>query len=296
MIVTVKLITKILNYTSMAKKSKSEKGFALIEFMVILIVVGVIAGVSYAILSRNESGGGFIIFSPSAGDPADNQDTNIHPPLKIQKPPSLQNLLGIDFGPYSRSSQVSGDFIFSKSAADQAAPGVNLLFYPFGQKVCATGAACKTQDVVSLYGIKLDTDVLAAAGGQVISLVQEGDVFSFKTVSNDYSGYSVDYAYIYKSTIKEGQFIKAGDIIGRVSPYGDRIFGRASLGVTSTSTPKNPVAIKLCPFDLIDSKLKPPITAAMYQFVSNWNAYIGNDVHGSSEMVTPGCKAKQVAL
>jgi len=278
------------------RKPLHTRGFAVVEFLVVVLVIGAIAAVGFAFLSRNELGGGQIVLKPNPEGQQGSPSNTPAPAKNVEKPPVLQNLMGLDFGPYSRSSQVSGDFIFSKAAAEQAAPGVSLLFYPFGQKLCTPKAECKTHDALSMNGLKLNTEVVAATDGQVSGLVKDGDEFTFSTVSNNYTGYSVGYAHIYKSTVKESMFIKAGDVIGKVSPYGDYVFGRVEMSVTKKATLDNPATAKLCPFDFLDPKPKPAITASMYQFMSDWNAFIGKDIHKATDMVTPGCMAKQISV
>ncbi|CAN5429848.1 hypothetical protein BH10PAT3_BH10PAT3_0510 [soil metagenome] len=274
----------------MVKKIKlSQSGFAHIEIVVVIIVIGLILGVGYMVMGKSkiDKPAGSKTNLTTSQIAADEVKRSGSSQTDSAQKPILRNLLGISFGPYNKTAGTSGDFIFSQSAAEQQAPESNMIYFPFAQKTCIAGT-CKVQTEMTLGGLKNGTPVKAAASGKVVSFTNEGPDYSFVTVSDDYPDYAVGYDHLAAPSIKEGDNIKADQIIGKAAPYGDGKFSRIEIFIKKGKSDAGKT-VKVCPIDYLDASAKSTVVTQLKQFFTDWNGFTGKDVYSLATMSTPGC-------
>lgn len=277
------------------KHKHYQDGFALIEIIIAVVAIGIILGVGYMVIgkSKNNKPADGKTNMTAAQIAADEAKRTGSSPGNSTKKPVLKNLLGVSFGPYDKTAGTSGDFIFSQSAADQQASESHMIFFPFAQKTCISGT-CKIQTEMTLGGLKNGTPIKAAADGKVVSFTNEGSDFSFVTVSDDYPDYAVGYDHLSSPSIKEGDNIKANQVIGKAAPYGDGKFSRIEVFIKNGKNEAGKT-VKVCPIDYLDASVKNNVTSQLTQFFNDWNGYIGSSVYNAGAMPTPGCIETQTA-
>lgn len=266
-------------------KKQNQAGFSVIEVIIVLIVLGLIAGVGYKVLgSRNKSkttkdSGSTAQQSSTDTTAVESTDPN-QPPLKLKS-------IGLKLDTYNAGTGMAGDIKFTKGKLV-----TDLIFSDFGyvvpKAISATG-----QDKPNPQ-----PSFLAPLGTKVMSLVDGIVVNVPKLYSGDYSiqvGISSDSNWLYETEhvlnplVKVGDKVKAGQVIAEVSNHDAQNndgLGVVEIGILKGGNPPT----HLCPFNYLDASIKSDVQAKLKSFYKAWEDYKGNAaLYDESKHVVPGC-------
>jgi len=265
------------------KKNRSS-GFSIIELLIVVVVLGLIAGVGWLAYNRinnkkehrdsNES---------SQSAPKSEQTTSNKPTIKH---------IGINLDYYNPNTQMAGDIKFAKF--DTKSGGLDAIFSEFGRPAPANNG-------MGAGRLNPQPTFIAPLGTKVHSLV-DGKVFKVeKLYSGDYSvmvmpegsDLAFETEHIKEVTVKEGDSVKAGDVVGVVSDYDAKNLnglGLFEIGVLKGEANKPPR--HYCPFDYLDDSIKDETLKKITALETAWEKFMGDDtIYQQEKDVTPGCRS-----
>lgn len=265
-------------------KKQNQTGFTVVEAIIVLVVIGLIAGISYKVLgnrdkSKTSKDSGSTSQNTSADTEAESTDPN-QPPLKLKS-------IGLKLDTYDASTGMAGDLKFTKGKLV-----LDLIYTDFGyvipKETSATG-----QDKPNPQ-----PTFLAPLGTKVLSIV-DGIVANVpKLYSGDYSiqvGVTQDSNWLYETEhvlnplVKVGDKVKAGQVIAEVSDHDSKNndgLGLVEIGILKGGNPP----MHYCPFNYLDASIKSDVQAKLTSFYKSWESYKGNTaLYDESKHVVPGC-------
>ncbi len=247
---------------------QNQRGFALIEAVIIIIVIAVICGVGFFVLNRS----------------GDTNSTTSSSEATATKTEAKIKHLGVNLEEYDPATNKAGDFEFTKEEM-----AFNMLFFEYGFVVPANSAGPEKQNPQPTFILPLGTKVHALVDGEVFDVP--------KLYSNDYSvmvqGENSDLIFetehVINVTVKKGDKVKAGDVIGEVSDYDAKNYagmGLVEIGVLKGGNPPSHV----CPFDYLDESIKDETLKNITALLKSWEEYRGDSsIYDESKVVIPGC-------
>lgn len=263
-----------------------QNGFAVIEIVLVVVVIGVLAAVGYMVLGKNKESGSSTSGSNSTSNSKESSSQNDTKSVKIKH-------LGVELEAYNPATNKAGDFVFTK-AKFAAGDAMQMLFMNYGYVMPAVNRADG-----KAMGNPQPTFILPL-GTKVHSLV-DGTVFETpKLYSGDYSvqvqGEGSDLIFetehVINVKVKKGDKVKAGDVIAEVSDYstkGYAGFGLVEIGVLKGGNPPS----HLCPFDYLDNSIKDKTLKNITALQKSWEEYRGDTtIYDESKVVIPGCESR----
>ena len=203
----------------------------------------------------------------------------------------LKNL-GINIEPWTRETNRAGDLIFTKKLIFEDDNIMNeWVFIEFGGRGQRKNDPNK--NIEYWFFVPIGTKLRAPVDGVVsvgffnhtqdwgISILQPGS-WPIHTSSP----WFVSYEHMINLTVKEGDVVKAGDIVGEAAPRiktPDYEFAMVELAVWTGGGPKR------CPFLFLAEDLKPIYEQKINQLAKEWEEFIGKDVYQQEDWIAPGC-------
>lgn len=256
-----------------------QKGFALVEIVLVIVIIGLIAGVGYLVLNKKSDEKSQNNISSTNEDSTEEITKNTE--VKIKH-------LGVNLDYYNPATNKAGDFLFTKA---KFTSGIQLLFTDYAYVI--KGANTSTsQDKANPQ-----PTFILPLGSKVYSLI-DGEVFDVpKLYSNDYSvmvrGEGSDLIFetehVINVKVKKGDKVKAGDIIAEVSDYSAQGYsgmGLVEIGVLQGGNPPK----HICPFDYLDDSIKDETIKKINALKKSWEEYRGDtSLYDETKEITPGC-------
>ena len=199
--------------------------------------------------------------------------------------PVITNL-GVTFGEYDEQTGRAGSFIFDKVALKTNIPS-NKIFFEFGAKLTTTDGT-KTFPELIYNQVDADTDVTALADGTVfkISKQNESNDFSLEIRYND--NWMFIYDHVTSLNVAEGEKIKAGEAIGKVSLNRDETTGFTEIQIKEGSG--RSTTTNHCPLKFLRDDLKLSFEEKITRLMSDWEAFFGDrNIYDQSTQRFPGC-------
>lgn len=104
------------------------------------------------------------------------------------------------------------------------------------------------------------------------------------------SKYIYETEHIINPTVKIGDKVKAGQVIGEVSTHDSQYhpgFGIMEIGILTSNGTE---AQHICPFHYLDPSVKEEIQAKILNIHKTWSEYIGiPNLYDDANSVEPGC-------
>lgn len=257
-------------------KQQKQRGFALAEALIVLVVIAILCGVAFFVLNKNKTKN-VQVTAANAQEVANDSK------VKIKH-------LGVNLGTYDPASNKAGDFVFTKDTMS-----FNMLFLDYGFVVPATSAGPEKRNPQPTFILPLGTKVHAMIDGEVSAVT--------KLYSNDYSvlvkgnGNELVFEteHVVNVKVKVGDKVKAGDVIAEVSGYDSKNYagmGLVEIGVLSSNPGKPPAHI--CPFDYLDDSIKADTLNKITALQKSWEEYRGDsNIYDESKTVIPGCMSRE---
>lgn len=210
-------------------------------------------------------------------------------------PPALENL-AIEFGPYDPDTGFAGDFRFDEALLDSTVFLVvdDRIFLPFGTRV--EGPSGPKLLPENSYVVPADTGVRATHDGVVtdVSEMYSGD-YAVTTRVTPTATWMVSHEHVRDPAVAVGDHVDAGQELALVSTVdmAESGYGWTELAVWKGGETASDI-VKICPFGALDADRKPPIGAAIQQFVRDWEGFVGRDVYDQDSWVASGCRYDQL--
>ena len=261
----------------MHTQSQSQKGFAVLEVIIILIVIAAAGFVGYKVLSDKDDS--------SSADLSNSQQIASESEVKIKH-------LGINIDDYDPATDMAGDLKFTKFKFPEGS--VDTIFLEYGRlepKNSAKGDADRYNPQPTFLA-PLGTKVHALIDGTVIDVP--------KLYSNDYSvhmqGEGSDYIFetehVINVLVKKGDKVTAGQVIAEVSDYNGDQLGGLGLFEIGVLVPGNPPQ-HICTFDFLDDSIKDETLQKITKLENDWETYIGDDnVYQQDQEPIAGCRTR----
>jgi hypothetical protein len=211
-------------------------------------------------------------------------------PEKIQKerddsPPVLQGF-GFDIEPWNKETNRAGDLMFTKDILfEDSYVESKWVFVEFG------GRGQRKNDpphsnIEYWFFVPLGTEVIAPIDGIArISYFDHAQDYGINFYPRDGSPWTVSFEHVIDVRIKDGDFVKAGDVVAVAAPRINNKVAMTELAVWAGG--QN--VVKYCPFDFLDESLKPVYKEKLHQLAKDWEAFLGKNIYNEEQWVSPGC-------
>jgi len=103
------------------------------------------------------------------------------------------------------------------------------------------------------------------------------------------SRWNIGQEHIINLNIKDGDIVKAGDILGKATP------NKMDYATTQLSVWTGGEGIvKFCPFGFLEESLKPNYEKKINDIAEDWEEFIEKDVYKQEDWVAPGCLLQNI--
>lgn len=253
---------------------KTNRGFAFLEILLILVVIGVLVGVGFFVMNKKDS---------SESNTADSTAETKKEETTTESSEAKIKHIGVNLDYYDTETNKAGDFVFTKEKIE-----FSRLFFEYGFTVPANSVGPEKKNPQPTFILPL--------GSKVYSLV-DGEVYDVpKLYSNDYSvmvqgeGSELIFEteHVINVLVKKGDKVKAGDVIAEVSDYDAKNYagmGLVEIGILKGGNPPS----HICPFDYLDASIKDETLKKITAFQKSWEEYLGDDTIYDDDVYIPGC-------
>lgn len=204
--------------------------------------------------------------------------------------PVLKNM-GITIEPWNKQTNLAGDLIFSKKLLfDDGRVSNDKVFIDFGHK-----EKYRPDDIGSIeywFYVPLKTKVRAPIDGTVEVAFFNHTKDWGVNIRTDNSEWIVSFEHLVNLIVKEGDTIKAGDIVGEATPR--TTFKNEIAMVELAVWTGGKGIVKYCPFNYLDESLKPVYKEKFEKVANDWETFIGRDVYQQEKWVAPGCLVENI--
>ncbi|MDO8508638.1 MAG: M23 family metallopeptidase [Nanoarchaeota archaeon] len=204
--------------------------------------------------------------------------------------PVLKNL-GVNIGSWNKQTNLAGDLIFSKKLLfDDGHVSNEKVFLDFGSK-----DKYRQGDIGAIeywFYVPLNTKVVAPIGGRVqVVYFNHTKDWGINIVENGVD-WIVSFEHLVNVVVKGGDIVKAGDIVGEAAPRSTFQYEIAMVEFVVWKGGKE--IIKYCPFNFLDSDLKPVYKEKINKLASDWEEFVGKNVYEQEKWVAPGCLVESI--
>lgn len=272
----------LASYNSVIMKKQTiatnQSGFGIIEALILLVVLALIGFAGYKVLS----------------DKKDNVNTGGSSNLSQQdsgtQTAKIKNL-GINLDYYDPETQMAGDIKFIEF--DTKAGGLDAIFSEYGRPAPENnGQGAGRLNPQPTFIAPLGTKVRALVDGKVFKVekLYSGDYSVM--VMPEGSDLAFETEHIKDVTVKEGDSVKAGDVVGVVSDYDAHNLngmGLVEIGVLLGGNPPQ----HLCTFDYLDDSIKTETLKKITALEDAWEDFVGDKgVYQQNDEPIAGCRTK----
>lgn len=260
------------------KITTNQSGFAIVELLIIVVILALIGFVGYKVFSDKKDVG------------SSNQPSNSSQQVTSKDSAKIKNL-GINLDYYDPKTQMAGDIKFI--TFDTKAGGLDAIFSEYGRPAPENNGQGAGR-------LNPQPTFIAPLGTKVRSLV-DGKVFKVeKLYSGDYSvmvmpegsDLAFETEHIKDVKVKEGDTVKAGDVVGVVSDYDAHNLngmGLVEIGVLLGGSPPQ----HLCTFDYLDDSIKVETLKKITALEDAWEEFVGDKgVYQQDREPIVGCRTK----
>ena len=202
------------------------------------------------------------------------------------KPPVLKNL-GINIKPWNKETNRAGDLIFTKKLIFEDDNVMNeWVFVEFG--VQGQRKNDPSKNIEYWFHVPLGTKLHAPIDGIIhVGFISHTKDWGINIAPSTNSNWFVSFEHMTNLTVKEGDIVKAGDIVGEAAPRSSFNYEIAMVELAVWRGGNE--VFKYCPFLFLEDSLKPEYKKKLNQLAQDWEDFIGEDVYQQKKWVAPGC-------
>lgn len=223
---------------------------------------------------------------------SNSNTSSLQPPTSSQaaaetQPPLLLGSVGFNFADYNPATGKAGDIVFTKTKLP-----FDMIYGVFGQQDPRSPNDPSKRNPQPTVILPIGTKVLSLVTGEVVEVKQlySGDMTVWVAKDKN-STYFYETEHIKNPTVKVGDKVTAGQIIGEVSDYDSQNnpgFGLIEIGILHSRTDGG-APEHLCPLNYLDPKIKDKTLSSLTKLYSAWNQYLGKEIYKYSTFANPGC-------
>lgn len=193
---------------------------------------------------------------------------------KFNEPPTLYNI-GINLDRWNKETNMGGDVLFKKYKYDDK------LFIEYGGELGG-------KNVHPEFYLPVGSKVFSSTNGIIgaISYIEPTNDYAVLITRGEGDKFTVNYEHVVNVIVKEGDEIKAGDLIGEVSPRHE------GFGITAIMIFRHEDHMTYCPYDLLHESVKETYENKIMQHVKDWEEFTGENIYDEETWYSPGCKYK----
>ncbi len=277
-----------------------KKSFIIIGTIIVVVLIGVIWIMKEVLVEKDveenigtEDRGNTMIQEGEEmvkrGESDNTSESNVKksqpaPDVRINSKPVLKNF-GVNIEPWNKQTNLAGDLLFTKKLLfDDGKVSNDKVFIDFGH---VDKYRSEIPTIEYWFFVPLKTKVQAPVDGIVqvvffnhtqdwgINIMQEG------------SEWITSFEHVVNLIVKEGDFVKAGDIVGEAAPRGTFNNEIAMVELAVWNPGKG--IIKYCPSLFLEDNLKFVYEEKLKKVASDWEEFIGKNVYDEEKWVAPGC-------
>jgi len=184
--------------------------------------------------------------------------------------------LGVNFGPWDRSSNRAGDFIFNEREQK--------VFLVFGEPVGSGGGGTKELPTFE-YRIDRNALVTAVAPGRIVRFAYQEETQDYEILARSpvNPNWDVGYDHIANIRVSLGDTIFAGTVLGNPGPWYDQ--GRFEIMINNNAT-----GLSYCPFAVFDPDSAEAFQARVLRHMKDWEEFKNDPaIYDEENQVLPGC-------
>jgi hypothetical protein len=192
--------------------------------------------------------------------------------------------IGINLAPYDPETNSVGDVVFTEEELGE----YDRPYFDYGFQIGASSAAPARKNPQPTFIVPLGTKVHSLVDGVVTNVPKlYSDDYSVHVQASEDSEMIFETEHIINVTVKVGDIVKAGDVLGEVSDYDAHNFAGLGLYEIGILIGGNPPS-HLCPFLYLDDSIKDETNEALLSLYKAWNEYRGKQIYDEN-LETPGC-------
>ncbi|MBI2009435.1 M23 family metallopeptidase [Candidatus Saccharibacteria bacterium] len=257
---------------------QTQRGFAIFELLIAVFVIVIIAVAGFFFVKNkpaNKDDGKTTSISTTSSETNTKTDS-----AKIKH-------LGVNLDYYDPATKKAGDFLFTNAEVF-----ANQIFMNYGYLIPASPDYPAKRNPQPTFFLPLGTKVHSLVDGKVFRVPKlYSDDYSVQ-VQTEGSELIFEAEHVVNVKVKEGDTVKAGDIIAEVSPFGSQSgsgLGLFEIGILKGGNPPS----HICPFDYLDDSIKDDLLKKITAFQKSWEEYKGNsNIYDESQVVIPGCVSR----
>jgi hypothetical protein len=267
------------------KKYQNQKGFSIIELVIILAVVGVLGFVGFKVIQSRDTDK--VTQNSSHADNKTESDDS---------PPMLAKNIGFKFDYYDPQTKRAGDFAFSTIPAMKDPLVGNQLWMDYGES--SRKPDSKMKNPQTMFLLPAGTKITAMVDGEVVGLTEFAkNDYGIMIAKDKSSKWRYEHEHIASPTVKLGDKVVAGDVIAEVGQHTNTWqypgYGFFEIGLYRPHS--NGVGgSEDCVFKYLDSSVKKDIQAKVSAFYKAWEEYIGDEsIYDQENYASPGCAIEE---
>lgn len=260
--------------------------------IIVLVALIVFLGLAYTFMKGHNSNGE--VQNGRLDGQIENVVQNSSSPIipKAEEKQPILNGFGINIDKFDSNTKKAGDLIFDKALLfDDGRVSNDKVYIDFGHKdkyfVDSIGS------IELWFHVPLNTDVIAPIAGtaEVQYLEHTKDwAVNIKPVG---SNFIVSFEHVVDVPIKNGDLVTQGTLLGKAAPR-TTFKNKIAMVELAVWTGGQEGIYKYCPFDFLDSTLKPTYEILLNSIAKDWESFIGKDVYDEGAWVSPGCLVDKI--
>jgi hypothetical protein len=192
--------------------------------------------------------------------------------------------IGINLAPYDPETNTVGDIVFTEETLSE----YDMPYFDYGFQVEASSAGPARKNPQPTFIVPLGTKVHSLVDGVVVNVPKlYSDDYSIHVQASEDSEMIFELEHVINVTVKVGDTVKAGDVLGEVSDYDAHNYAGLGLYEIGILIPGNPPS-HICPFLYLDDSIKDETNEALLSLYKAWNEYRGKQIYDEN-LETPGC-------
>ena len=241
----------------------NQKGFSVVELIIILLVVGVLGFVGWKVLGSDDK-------KTESNQGASSQQVDGEADIELQNF-GLASLDSVDV-----TSQALRDF------QSQGLKG----FYVFGDKL----SGGRTNPNFEFASLKAGTKVVAAIDGIVGFVKQQSETGDYEVFlqPRENSAWTIGYDHLTNVSVKQGDTVKAGDVLGEPAMQNNGLT-RFEIQINKD---ENGSTTHHCPSTLVASSVKDKLLAELAAMQQSWESTSGFELYDIAAQNPTGCIVK----
>ena len=186
-------------------------------------------------------------------------------------------------------SSLDSVLVSNDALRDYTSQGLKGL-YVFGDKLGNTG---RTNPNFEFASLKAGTKVVAAIDGTVVFIKEQAGSSDYEVFLQTFEGsaWMLAYDHLTKLSVKNGDTVKAGDVLGEPVLQGNGL-PRFELQINKKQADGS--ELSYCPSALLDSSVKDALHGDLTAVLQQWESVSGLELYDIAAQKPVGCMAETV--